>query len=59
MDNLKISGKVYETYFMQSKPAKYKVWFDTSDKKIPLRINGAVGINDTAMLMVGYQEGKQ
>ena len=59
MDKLKMAGKTYETYFMQSQPSKYKVWFDTSDKKIPLRINGAVGINDTAMLMVDYQEGKK
>ena len=59
MDKLKMAGKTYETFFMHSKPKKYKVWFDTSDKKIPLRINGAVGLSDTAMIMVNYQEGKK
>lgn len=53
---MKAAGKVFETYYMQSDPAKYRVWFDKSEKKIPLRINGAVGINDTAMIMTEYQE---
>lgn len=56
MTNLKTAGRNFDAYYMQSDPAKYKVWFDTSEKKIPLRINGAVGINDTAMTMAEYKE---
>ena len=55
MATLSAAGNKYEAYFMQSDPAKYKVWFDTSIHKIPLRINGAVGINDTALVMTEYQ----
>lgn len=58
MTKLKTGGRLYDAYYMQSDPVKYKVWFDTSDKRIPLRINGAVGISDTAMTMSGYEEGK-
>lgn len=56
---LKIGKQNHETFFMQSNPAKYKVWFDTSERKIPLRINGAVGISDTAMIMVNYDAGRK
>ncbi len=55
---VKAGGEVYKAYYMQSDPAKYKMWFDESEGKIPLRINGAVGVNDTAMIMRSYQEGK-
>ncbi len=52
---LKAAGKQFEAYYMKSEPAQYEVWFDKSDKKIPLQINGAVGFGDTAMVMVKYQ----
>lgn len=59
LTSVKAAGKTFDAYFIQSDPAKYKVWFDTGSKKIPLRINGAVGINDTAMIMTEYTEGKE
>jgi hypothetical protein len=50
------AGKKYDSYYMESKPSKYKIWFDKSDKKWPLRISGAVGIANTAMVMSKYEE---
>ncbi len=50
------AGKNYDSFYMQSKPPKYKIWFDTSDKKLPLRISGAVGIANTVMVMTDYKE---
>ena len=54
-NTLKAAGKTFDTYFMQSDPKKYRVWFDTSAKRIPLRIDGAVGFGDTSMILEGYQ----
>ena len=54
---LKIAGNEYSTYYMTSDPSQYAMWFDTSFKKIPLRIDGAVGFGDTSMVMVKYEEG--
>lgn len=54
--NLNIQGKRYDSFFMQSKPAKYKIWFDSASSKRPLRISGAVGIANTVMEMTGYEE---
>ncbi len=53
-DALQIAGKKVESYFMQSDPNKYRVWFDTSSKKIPLRIDGAVGFGNTSMILQDY-----
>ncbi|GEM_PF-425275 len=50
------AGKEYEAFFMESEPSKFQIWFDTSDKKIPLRINGAVGMANTTMVMISYKE---
>jgi hypothetical protein len=44
---------------MTSKPAKYQVWFDTSERKIPLKIKGSVGLSNTDMTMVSYGTRKQ
>lgn len=52
---LEISGKNYNTYYLQSNPAKYKVWFDQSPERIPLRIDGTVGLGKTAMVMREYR----
>ena len=53
---LKLDGKSYDSYFMQSQPGRYKIWFDASDKKLPLRITGSVGFLNSVMTMTGYEE---
>lgn len=55
---LKAAGEVFDSYYMQSDPPKYKVWFDAKVGKIPLRINGAVGINAAVLTMSSYHEGE-
>ncbi len=50
-DTLTIGDKTYDVLYMQSKPSKYKIWFETSSKKLPVRISGAVGFGNTAMVM--------
>ena len=52
---IKVARQQYDAYYMESNPAQYKVWFDSSPQKIPLRINGAVGLADTAIIMTDYQ----
>jgi len=52
---LKAAGKEYDSYYMMSDPAKYKVWFDSGDQKIPLRISGSVGLKNTDMVMTDYK----
>jgi hypothetical protein len=49
-------GQTYNSFYMQSKPAKYKIWFSTDAKRLPLRISGAVGIANTMMVMADYKE---
>lgn len=55
-DSMTIGNKKYEVLFMQSKPAKYKIWFDASQEKLPLRISGAVGLGNTVMVMTEYEK---
>lgn len=52
---VKTAGKTYDSYYMKSDPARYEVWFDAGPKKIPLKINGAVGFGDTTMMMAKYE----
>ena len=54
-DKMKVAGKSYDVFFMSSKPSKYKIWFDASSDKLPLKISGAVGIANTSMVMTSYE----
>lgn len=49
-------GKKYDAFYMQSNPAKYKIWFAADEQKTPLRIDGAVGVGKTSMVMREYKE---
>lgn len=49
------AGKNYEAYFLQSRPAKYRLWFDSKEGKLPLRIDGTSRIGPTVMIMQKYE----
>lgn len=53
---IKAAGQEYEAYYMNSVPKKYKVWFDDSHKKIPLKIDGVIGFGRTSMVLKEYAE---
>lgn len=47
-------GKKRPAFYMQSDPKKYRLWFETGEDNIPLRIDGAVGFGNTSMVMKEY-----
>jgi hypothetical protein len=55
-EKFKIGDKAYDSYYMQSQPTRYKIWFDTSEHKWPLCITGTIGIINSVMTMTGYEE---
>jgi len=52
----KTGGKTYDSYYMQSQPTRYKIWFDSSEHKWPLQITGTIGFINSVMTMTGYDE---
>ncbi|HOY09239.1 MAG TPA: DUF3108 domain-containing protein [Candidatus Omnitrophota bacterium] len=52
---ISVGKKVYDAYIMESDPKQYRVWFDKSPQKIPLRIDGAVGFGNTSMVLAQYE----
>jgi hypothetical protein len=54
-DTIAAAKKKYETYYLESDSKEYKLWFDASEKKIPLRINGAVKMANADMIMTKYE----
>jgi len=53
---IKIAGKDYDSYYMQSQPGSYKIWFDASKRKLPLRITGTISFFNSVMTMTGYED---
>ena len=52
----KIGDKTYDSYYLESQPTRYKIWLDSSAKKLPLRITGTIGFINSVMTMTGYEE---
>ena len=48
---LKVAKKTYDSYFMQSQAKDYQIWFDTNPAKTPLRIDGALGMNNASLVI--------
>ena len=55
-ESLNVAQKKYDAFYMESDPADYKIWFDASEKKIPLRINGAIRMASADMVMIKYEK---
>ncbi|MDE2028228.1 MAG: hypothetical protein KGK03_05910 [Candidatus Omnitrophica bacterium] len=53
---LRLGRKSYYAYYMVSRPTRYKIWFDTTKRKWPLKITGTVGLFNSVMTMTGYDE---
>lgn len=51
---IKAAEQKFEAYFMRSKPKRYEVWFDASAQRLPLRIDGALGVGDMSMVLREY-----
>lgn len=49
--DISIAGKRYSSFFMQSDPKRYNIWFDSGSQKLPLRIDGALGMGKTSMML--------
>lgn len=49
-------GKSWDSFYVESVPSQYKVWFDAGPKKLPLRISGSVGAVGSVMTMTDYKE---
>ncbi|MBF0386110.1 MAG: DUF3108 domain-containing protein, partial [Candidatus Omnitrophica bacterium] len=47
---ISVAGKEYNAYFMSGRAHNIRIWFDDGPKKIPLRIDGSLGIGSTAMV---------
>ncbi len=55
-NRLRIGRKTYHAFYMQSQPTKYKIWFDNSEQKLPLKIVGTIGLMSSVMTMTDYEE---
>jgi len=52
---LKVLNKAFQAFYLESDPQQYKIWFDTSPQRIPLRIDGAMGLISTSLVLSDFQ----
>ena len=58
-EKLKINGKNTDAVLMESDPSGYDVWFDVSPAKIPLRIDGSLGLARTSLIYTSTDKDKK
>lgn len=56
-DEISAGGEKREAYFMTS--GEYRIWFDAGEDRIPLRIDGAMGLMKAALIMNEYRPDEQ
>jgi hypothetical protein len=56
--SLKTDDGNVEASFLESSPRSYRIWLDPSPRQIPLRIDGAAGFGNTAMVLKEYLPGQ-
>lgn len=50
----KINKEERQSFYMQSDPKEFRLWFDAGQVRIPLRIDGALGFGKTALVLRAY-----
>lgn len=51
---VKVAGRTYEAVYLESDPKEYKIWFEAGPRLVPLRIDGAMGIVNTSLVLSEY-----
>jgi hypothetical protein len=51
---LKAGGRTFNAFYYKSRPDKYQLWFSTTAERLPLRIDGTMGIAKTSMIMKDF-----
>lgn len=51
---IEVNDKRYIAFYIASEPKKYRVWFDNSPLKIPLKIDGAIGWGKMSMVFKNH-----
>ena len=51
LEEITVPKGKYKAFLLESTPKKYKVWFDTTNKRIPLKINGAIALTGLTMVL--------
>lgn len=54
--NFRVGRDIYRAVLIKSVPSRYSIWMDTSPRRFPLRIAGAIGLANTVMTMVNHEE---
>ncbi len=53
---LDVGKRKAASFYMESKPDKFKIWFSVDQNRIPLKISGSMGIANTVMVMSDYKQ---
>ncbi|HOD11557.1 MAG TPA: hypothetical protein PKO44_00470 [Candidatus Omnitrophota bacterium] len=53
---LSVAGKDFQTFFLETVPSQYRLWFDDSPDRLPLRIDKPAMIGGTSMIMTEYKK---
>lgn len=51
---LDAAGKTFSAFFLETVPSQYRMWFDISKDKLPLRIDKPAMVAGTSMIMTSY-----
>ena len=54
-ETIQAGGQRHDAFYMQSDSGEFRLWFDAGPHKIPLRIDGAIGLGSASLITTGYK----
>ncbi|MBU2541333.1 MAG: DUF3108 domain-containing protein [Candidatus Omnitrophica bacterium] len=57
IEEISVPAGKFQAFYIESVPKKFRLWLSVDEKRIPLKIVGAVSLAPAELVMTNYQEG--
>jgi len=56
---IRAAGRLFDAFYLQSRSKQYRLWFGQDKHRMPIRIDGAMGLGSAVLMMTKYQPSTQ
>ncbi|GEM_PF-1135693 len=55
--DIKVPYGKFKAFYIESVPNKYRIWLSVDEKRLPLKVEGAISFSPASLVMTKYKEG--
>lgn len=57
IEDIKVPYGKFKAFYIESIPKKYRFWLSADEKRLPLKVEGAISFSPASLIMIKYKEG--